>query len=85
MPDQKIGKVIHYYDKIGVAVIGVEKGQVKVGDLLHFSHGNRDFYQNVSSLQVDHKQVEEIKPGEEAGMKVDSEVKQGDDVFIVIE
>lgn len=85
MPDQKIGKVTHYFDKIGVAVIKVDKGEVKVGEMLHFSHGNRDFYQNVSSLQVEHQPVEKIKTGEEAGMKVDSEVKPGDDVFKVIE
>ena len=37
-----IGKVVHYYDKIGVAVIKLEKG-LKTGDKVKFVKGNSDF------------------------------------------
>jgi hypothetical protein len=81
MEEQLVGKVSHYFDHIGVAVIKIEKNEVKLGDLLHFSHGGRDFYQKVNSLEVEKKPVEKVKAGEEAGMKVDLEVKPGDAIY----
>jgi len=81
MEEQPIGKVTHYFDRIGVAVIKVDEGEVNVGDLLHFTHGDRDFYQKVNSLEVEKKPVDKIKTGEEAGLKVDMEVKPGDAIF----
>jgi len=37
--DKAIGKVVHYYDKLGVAIIDLEKGGLKVGDELKFKRG----------------------------------------------
>jgi hypothetical protein len=81
MEEQKIGEVTHYFDRIGVAVIKVDDGEVSLGDLLHFTHGVRDFYQKVNSLEVERKPVDKIIAGEEAGMKVDLEVKVGDAIY----
>ncbi|MBU1036513.1 hypothetical protein KKF32_00575 [Patescibacteria group bacterium] len=85
MPEELIGKVTHYFDKIGVAVIKVEKGTVAIGDKLHFLHGERDFQQTVDSLEVEKESVEKIKKGKEGGMKVDEEVKKGDEIYKVSE
>jgi len=30
--DNLVGKVVHYYDKLGVAIIDLDKGGLKVGD-----------------------------------------------------
>jgi len=83
MSDKKpVGKVIHYYDKIGVAVVRFEK-PVRVGDTIQFKGANTDFNQEIASMQVDHKNIDSVKKGEEAGMKVDSRVREGDMVFEV--
>jgi hypothetical protein len=76
-----IGEVSHYYDKIGVAIVDAKKG-VKKGDTLHFKGGKTDFTQTADSIQVDHKDVGEIKKGDSAGVKVGKEVREGDQVFI---
>ena len=55
-----IGKVIHYYDKIGVAVIKLEK-TLKAGDKVKFVKGENEFEQTVESLQLEHEQVKEGK------------------------
>ena len=81
MAETLIGKVIHYFDKIGVAVVRLSKGKLAVGDTVHFLHGERDFEQTVESLQVEREQVKSIKKGEEVGMKVDQPVKPGDAVY----
>ena len=77
-----IGKVIHYYDKIGVAVIELKKA-LKVGDKIKFVHGDNSFEQVVESMQLEHAQVTEGKKGQEVAVKVDSEAKTGVLVYFV--
>lgn len=82
MAETPIGKVTHYFDKIGVAVVNI-KAPLSKGDTLHFKGDKTDFTQEVSSMQVDHTDVESVKPGEDFGLKVSEEVKEGDEVFKV--
>lgn len=81
--DIQIGKISHYYDKIGVAVIEVTNQPLKAGDTVKISGHDKEFTQVVSSLQVEHTQVEEVKPGDSAGVKVDHPVKEGDVVYLL--
>lgn len=81
--DVQIGKVTHYYDKIGVAVIEVVNQPLKVGDTVKISGHDNEFNQPVTSLQVEHKQVKEVAVGETGGMKVDKTVKEGDMLYLV--
>jgi translation elongation factor EF-1alpha len=75
----KVGKVVHYYDKIGVAILEL-KGSLKVGDRIKFLGHGADFEQEVDSLQVDHEQVKSAKKGEMVGLKAEKEVKEGTEV-----
>lgn len=83
--DIKIAKVSHYYDKLGVAVVTVMKQPLKVGDTVKVSGHDNEFNQKITSLQVEHKQVTEVAPGETAGLKVDKPVKEGDELFLIQE
>jgi U32 family peptidase len=71
-----IGKVIHYYDKIGVAVIKLQKS-LKVGDKVKFEKGDKSFEQIIESMQLEHEQVNVGKKGEEIAVKVDRVAKDG--------
>lgn len=75
-----IGKVTHYFDKISVAVVSITKPIAK-GDELQFKGKSTDFTQPVTSMQIDHAEVESVKPGQDFGLKVDSPVEEGDQVF----
>ncbi len=81
--DVQIGKVTHYYDKIGVAIIEVVNQPVKVGDTVKVSGHDKEFNQEVASLQIEHKQVREAGVGESCGLKVDQPVKPGDILYLV--
>ena len=76
-----LGKVIHYYDKIGVAVIKLDK-PLKVGDKVKFVHGEDSFEQAVESMQLEHAQVKSGKKGQEIAVKVDKETKSGTQVYL---
>jgi putative protease len=83
MADLKIGKVTHYYDKIGVAIVELD-GTLTVGEKVKFARGGEDlFEQPVDSIQIEHEKKESAKKGDVIGLKVTSEVKEGAEVFKV--
>lgn len=77
----KIGKVTHYYDKIGVAVIDVTK-KIKVGDMIKISGHDNEFNQEVTSLQIEHEQVNSIAGGKSGALKTEKPVKEGDTLYL---
>jgi len=83
MADVEIGHISHYFPKIGVAVIEVTAGDLKVGDTIRIKGHTSDFTQTVESLQQEHLQVPEIKTGVSAGLKVKEHVREGDKVYKV--
>ncbi len=79
---QLIGKVAHYFSKIGVAVIELSN-TLKVGDTIRIIGGETDFTQAVDSMEIEHQKVKEAKAGESAGLKIDQKVKEGYSVYKV--
>jgi len=82
MTDTKVGVIVHYYDKIGVAVVKVLT-PIKVGDRIKISGHDKEFEQEIASMQVEHQNIEKAKKGDDVGMKVDQPVKDGDEVYRV--
>jgi putative protease len=81
LADFKIGKVTHYYDKIGVAVVELDGGLSK-GDKIKFVRGGEDmFEQEVKSMQIEHDKIDSAKKGDIVGLKVDQEVKEDAEVY----
>ncbi len=81
---KKIGTVTHYYGNIGVAVVELS-GKLSVGDKVKFGDGENDFEQTVESMQIEHKEISSAKKGDAIGLKVDKEVNEGADVYLVEE
>ncbi|MBU3918627.1 hypothetical protein KKC63_01840 [Patescibacteria group bacterium] len=86
MPDEVegklIGKVIHYFDKIGVAVVKLI-APLKVGDTIRIVGGDIDFEQAIDSMEVEHKKINKAKKGDEVGMKVSQKIRDGYRVYKV--
>ena len=83
MAGKKIGVIDHYYDRIGVAVIKLEEDSLAVGDKIKIKdrQGADLFEQEVESMQIEGKDVKEVKKGDDFGMKVDGKVKEGYEVY----
>lgn len=77
-----IGKVIHFYNKISVAVLSLN-AELRVGETLHFSGKNTDFTQKVESLQIEHQPIERSAAGADVGLKTNQPVHEGDAVYKV--
>ena len=82
MPEKPVGKVEHYYPKVQAAAVRLSK-KVKVGDQVHIVGHGDDFKEEVTSLQLDHKPIEEGQPGQSVGLWVKERVHEGDDVLLV--
>jgi translation initiation factor IF-2 len=82
MAEVEIGKVTHYFDKIGVAVLALT-GNLKTGDTVKFLGHETDFQQAVASMQIEHKAVAEAKAGQEVAMKTEKPVHANSKVFRV--
>ena len=80
MSGARIGKITHYFGKIGVAVISLTD-TIKVGDTIRILGNTSDFEQKVTSLQIDHNQVESADAGTDVAMKVFQRVWKRDEVF----
>lgn len=80
--ETEIGKVVHFYDKLGVAIIELS-APLKVGDTIKVKQGEDEFEQPVTSMQVEHEAVESGKKGDSVGVKVDQKVKESAAVYKV--
>lgn len=80
MEEKLIGQISGYFTKIGVAAIDLE-GPLKVGDKIHIKGHTTDLTEDVKSMQIDRKEVQEAKKGESIGIKVSDRVRPGDKVY----
>lgn len=78
---ERIGVVTHYYNHLSVAILKLEKGNLRVGDLIHIKGHTSDFAQPVESLEIDHVHVNEARPGQSFGLRVRDHAREHDVVY----
>lgn len=72
----EVGKVTHYYGKIGVAIVELS-GVLRVGDKIKIEGNRTEFEQTVDSMEVDRAPVSEAKKGDIVGLKVREKTNEG--------
>lgn len=77
-----IGKIVHYFDHIQVAVIALTD-KLKNGETIRIIGGDTDFEQVVDSMEVEHEKIDKAKKGDEVGFKVNQKVRDGYRVYKV--
>ena len=77
-----VGKIVHFFPNVGVAIVKLETG-IKTGDKIEIGGKTEPFEQTVASMQMEHKAVSAGKKGEEVALKTDKECKDGDMVYKV--
>lgn len=83
--EEEIGRITHYFPKIGVAVVEVTAEGLRVGETIRIKGHTSDFTQSVESLQQEHLPVPEVRKGGSAGMKVKEHVREGDKIYRIKE
>jgi len=85
MAEVELGKVTHYFSKIGVAAIQITQDTLHVGDTIHVKGHTSDFTQKIDSMQIDGKSVAEATIGQSIGLRVKDHAREHDQVFKVVE
>ena len=80
MAEKLVGKITHWYDKIGVAVVDL-KAPLKAGDIIKVRKGEEEFEDSVVSMQIDHKEVSSAKKGDEIAIKLAQKAKEGAEIY----
>ena len=78
--ERQIGKVTHFYDKINVAVIKLF-APLALGEKIKIRGGEVEFDQKVDSMEFNHLKIKKAKKGDEIGLKVVKEAREGYKVF----
>src|SRR3989304_4787688 len=81
---ERVGEVVHVFDKIMVAVLRLTAG-IRQGDRLHFLGRLTDFEEQITSMQVEHQPVVAGGPGREGGVQLGQPVRRGDAVYLLKE
>ena len=82
-PGKRVGVVTHYFGHVSVAIVRLESGTLRVGDMIHIRGHTTDFKQKVESLQVDHAPATQVGPKDDFGLKVVAHAREHDVVFKV--
>jgi len=79
--EKLVGRITHYYSHLGVGIIELTGGELKVGDVIHVKGKHTDFTQSVDSIQIEHQDVPRAEKGKVVGIKVAEKVHEHDQVF----
>jgi len=74
--------ITHWFDKLGVGVIKLT-GAIKKGDKITIKKGDTELFEDtVTTLQIDHMDVEKAGKGDDAALKLSQKVREGATVYL---
>ena len=79
-PYERIGRIIHFYPKAGVAIIELVSGARK-GDRIIVRGSLTKLQQTIDSMEYEHTQVSVAKPGQSVGVKIIGRARKNDMVY----
>jgi selenocysteine-specific translation elongation factor len=82
MKEKEVGKVSDFFAHVVVAGVDIT-GTLKVGDKIHIKGHTTDIEMDLTSMQIENKDVKEAKKGKSIGIKVPDRVRPGDIVYKV--
>jgi putative protease len=85
MAEIEVGRVTHYFGKIGVAAIEITRDSLAVGDTIHIKGHTSDFMQKIDSMQIDNQAVEKAVAGQSIGIKAAEHARVHDIVYKVVD
>ncbi len=84
MAEVELGRITHYFGKIGVGAIEITQDSLAVGDTIRVKGHTSDFTQPVDSMQIDGQSVEEATAGQSVGIKLKESARPHDTVYKVV-
>jgi translation elongation factor EF-1alpha len=82
MKEKEIGKVSSYFEHVSVAAIKLSD-KMKIGDKIHIKGHTTDFEEEITSMQIEKKEVTKAGKGDHIGIKVPEKVRPNDTIFLI--
>ena len=82
--ERQVGRVSHYFGKVGVAAIELED-TLEVGDRVRIKGHTSDWTQVVGSMQIEGGETARGERGQSVGIKVDGHAREHDVVYLLEE
>jgi putative protease len=76
----EVGRITHFFSKIGVAVVELTAPLV-VGDSILVKGPSTDFEQVVESMQIEHTNIPRAEAGQSIGLKLAQRAREKDAVY----
>ena len=83
MEEKEIGKVEDFFAHVNVVAVKLAEG-LSVGDRIHIKGHTTDLVQEITSMQIDHQDVDKARAGDDVGIKISAKAHRGDKVFKVV-
>ena len=77
---QEVGKVLHFFGKINVAIIEFSD-TINIGDKISIMGPNTNIEQTIDSMEIQHEKVNQATAGQSVGMKIIDRVRENDTVY----
>lgn len=82
MKEKAVGKVSDFFAHVVVAGVDMT-GTLKVGEKIHIKGHTTDIEMDLTSMQIENKDVKQAKKGQSVGIKVPERVRPGDVIYKV--
>ncbi len=82
MKEKAVGKVSDFFAHVVVAGVDMT-GTLKVGEKIHIKGHTTDIEMDLTSMQIENKEVKQAKKGQSVGIKVPERVRPGDIIYKV--
>ncbi|MBR9704668.1 U32 family peptidase [Candidatus Pacearchaeota archaeon] len=81
-----LGKIEHYYDKLGVGLLKLNTGSLKIGDFVYIIGKTTSVKRlKIESMEIENKSVNEVKKGMSVGIKLPNvRVRKNDSVYKIV-
>jgi len=79
MGERTIGRVTHYFGRLGVAAVALTD-VLRVGDKIHVVGHTTDASMTVDRMQIEHQDVQVAKPGDDVAVHITGKVREHDEV-----
>lgn len=76
-----MGRVSHYFQHVGAAIVVVEQGEIRVGDTLQFRGHTTDHKSRVEHIELEHQSIPVARAGQTVGIQVPERVREHDQVY----
>ena len=83
MGEQRIGEVVKYFSKPGVAAVKITDGEIEIGNTLKITGHTTNLTMPLDSMEVNNQKVSRAAAGDYIGIRVTDRVRPGDEVFKV--